>query len=104
MKENKGFTLIELLGTIVLLALIAIIAYPIILNQYKNSKQNLNDEKKKMIINAAKEYFDENENDSCIKVGSLEGYSSIELDDYKEYIVTKNDEGFYEMKKGDCNS
>ena len=39
MKENKGFTLVELLAVIVILALIALIATPIILNVINNAKK-----------------------------------------------------------------
>ena len=38
MKSNKGFTLIELLAVIVILAIIALIATPIILNMIENSR------------------------------------------------------------------
>ncbi len=39
MKKNKGFTLIELLAVIVVLAIIALIATPIVMNTIKNSKK-----------------------------------------------------------------
>ena len=39
MKNKKGFTLIELLAVIVILAVIALIATPIILNMINNAKQ-----------------------------------------------------------------
>lgn len=40
MKNKKGFTLIELLAVIVILAIIALIATPIILNMIDNAKKN----------------------------------------------------------------
>ena len=40
MKKQKGFTLIELLAVIVILAIIALIATPIVLNIIKDSKEN----------------------------------------------------------------
>ncbi len=40
MKKNKGFTLIELLAVIIVLAIIALIATPIVTNTIKNSKKN----------------------------------------------------------------
>ncbi len=39
MKNKKGFTLIELLGVIVVLAIIALIATPIVMNTIKNAKK-----------------------------------------------------------------
>lgn len=40
MKNKKGFTLIELLAVIVILAIIALIATPVILNMVKNAKKS----------------------------------------------------------------
>ena len=51
MKEKKGFTLVELLAVIVILALIALIATPIILNV-------INDAKKQAAKDSAYGYMD----------------------------------------------
>ena len=40
--KNKGFTLIELLAVIVILAIIALIATPVILNIIDDSKEESN--------------------------------------------------------------
>lgn len=90
MKE-KGFTLIELLGTVVLLGIIAVIVYPMILKQYKSSKNDISTNKKNMIVNAAKDYVEDNLNEytnndvneitKCINVTDLKDYSTIEIDD-----------------------
>ena len=40
MKNKKGFTLIELLAVIVILAIIALIATPIVINIIEDSKKN----------------------------------------------------------------
>ena len=40
MKQNKGFTLIELLAVIVILAIIALIATPIVLNMIANARKS----------------------------------------------------------------
>ena len=50
-RKNKGFTLVELLAVIVILALIALIATPIILNV-------INDAKKQAAKDSAYEYMD----------------------------------------------
>ena len=39
LKNKKGFTLIELLAVIVVLAIIALIATPIVMNTIKNAKK-----------------------------------------------------------------
>ena len=51
---KKGFTLIELLSVITLLAIVALIAYPIISGSIQNSKEQAYDAQKKMIVEAAK--------------------------------------------------
>ena len=52
--KNKGFTLIELLAVIVILAIIALIATPIILNIIKDSKEESNKRSVEMYANALK--------------------------------------------------
>ncbi len=51
---KKGFTLIELLSVITLLAIVSLIAYPIISGSIQNSKEQAYDAQKKMIVEAAK--------------------------------------------------
>ena len=51
---KKGFTLIELLSVIALLAVVSLIAYPIISGSIQNSKERAYEEQKKMIVEAAK--------------------------------------------------
>ena len=41
MKNNKGFTLLELLGVIVVLAVIAVIVYPSIEKNLKDTREDL---------------------------------------------------------------
>lgn len=61
--KNKGFTLIELLGSITLLALIATIAFPAILNQLSNSQEKIDKSMQEYAISAAREYVNDNAND-----------------------------------------
>ena len=42
MKNKKGFTLIELLAVIIILAVIALIATPIVLNVIDNARKSAN--------------------------------------------------------------
>ena len=60
--NKKAFTLIELLGSIVILGLIALVAFPAILNFLSSSQNNIDEAKKSVIIGAAKEYVNDNIN------------------------------------------
>ena len=54
---KKGFTLIELLGVIVILAIIALIASPIVLNIINDSKINSVKSSASMYLKAAELYI-----------------------------------------------
>lgn len=60
--NKKGFTLVELIGVVVILGLIALVAFPALLNQIKDSKKQVSDSQKEIIISAAKSYVSENKN------------------------------------------
>ena len=60
--KRKGFTLIELLGVIIILGILSMITFPIILNQIKNAKQGIKESTKTLIIDAAKDYYEDNTN------------------------------------------
>ncbi len=105
--NKKGFTLVELIGVVVILGLIALVAFPALLNQIDSSKKQVSDSQKALIISAAKNYVDENKNDyadktefeisadNLIKKGYLsEGIISSYSD--SEIIVTYND-GEYDV-------
>ncbi len=66
MKENKGFTLIELLAVIVILAIIALIATPIILNVIEESRENANKDSVAGIVKAADLYYSQHVFDGTI--------------------------------------
>ena len=48
MKNKKGFTLIELLAVIIILAVIALIATPIVLNVIDNARKSANKDSAKL--------------------------------------------------------
>lgn len=58
-KSNKGFTLIELLAVIVILAIIALIATPIVVELIKNSRISAAENATHGIIKAAEVYYGE---------------------------------------------
>ena len=50
MKSNKGFTLIELLAVIVILAIVALVATPVILNIIQSSTDKAKDSSSRLVI------------------------------------------------------
>ena len=57
MNRNKGFTLIELLAVIVILAIIALIATPIVLGIINDAKESSNKQSASFIINAVEQSY-----------------------------------------------
>ena len=122
MKKNRGFTLVELLAVIIILAGIALIAFPILLNTIKNSEDKIDGATRKLVISAAKLYVDENLNDypkkdsstycipfdDLIKSGKLEKgiLDAADVNAAKKTVkVTVSDDYNYEIvNNGDCTS
>ena len=120
MKKNNGFTLIELVATVIILAAIALVTFPILLNTIKNSEGQIDDVTKKLVINAAKLYIDNNLNDYpptegntyCIPVDNLiqskhleKGViDTVKIDSTKITVkVIVNDNYDYEIvNNGEC--
>ena len=79
---KKGFTLIELMAVIVLLAVIAVIAFPIVNNSLNDSKIKTCQNQKKTIIETAKRWVADHSDEikSEISVTELKdsGYLSKE--------------------------
>lgn len=69
--NKKGFTFIEMLAVVVLLALLVIIAYPIVTNQIKNSNKDLTDAEKEILYSSAYSYIEDNQNDYPIRSGNV---------------------------------
>ena len=57
MKNKKGFTLIELLAVIIILAVIALIATPIVLNIVDNARKSANKDSAYGLLDSAKLYY-----------------------------------------------
>lgn len=60
--NKKGFTLTELIGVIIILGLIAIIAFPPLLKQIKGTQTTIDEATEKMIKVGASNYVNENKN------------------------------------------
>lgn len=87
MKKN-GFTLIELLAVIALLAVLTVIGAGIMVGSFRDTKDDINEIQRKLIISAAKSYVidypDKCETGCTISINTLvsEGYID-ELDEYQ---------------------
>ena len=57
--NKKGFTLIELLAVIIILAVIALIATPVVLNVVENAKKQANKNSVYGLLDGAKLYYAE---------------------------------------------
>lgn len=91
--KNKGFTLLELLGVVIILGVLSMITFPIILNQIKNAKQGIKESTKTLIIDAAKDYYEDN----------INNYDQLEGMTYCIDIKTLTDENYLNKKIKDEN-
>lgn len=91
--KNKGFTLLELLGVVIILGVLSMITFPIILNQIKNAKQGIKESTKTLIIDAAKDYYEDN----------INNYDKIEGMTYCIDINTLTDNDYLNKKLKDEN-
>ena len=114
--KRNGFTLVELMAVIIIISLIALLTFPNIINQIKKTKKSNNKMIEDVVIEQAKKYVNDNEeefqdNDGyCLSIETLvdNGYVKEELvsinekkdnnvimmirhDDFTYKIVDKND-------------
>lgn len=76
--NKKGFTLIELLGVIVLLAVIASIAFPAVQSSINTAREKTLKENKRVIVDAAKRFMVDAEGDD-IYIQKLNALKDDEL-------------------------
>lgn len=98
MKANKGFTLIELLAVIVILAIIALIATPIIIGVIDQARTKAAENSAYGIIDAARLKYTESLIDASGSLSFGHSYSAKELSVSGEgatdgtYTISKNGE------------
>ncbi len=68
---KKGFTLVELLAVILILSLIAAIAYPIVMSSLRDAKRSASDSQKKLVIEAASYWVSDHDNLLSDEVGNV---------------------------------
>lgn len=117
--NKKGFSLVELLAIIVVLSIIALIAYPIIGNVIDNSRDKLQKEQHNRIKSAAKNWVTANSvnetTGTCITISQLTDAGYLEIGDIKDpkggtlnggfqirWVATKNQYS-YEYFSGGCS-
>ena len=90
--NKKGFTLIELLGVIIILAALALVAFPAILSVLNGSQNEVDSSVIKFIKSAAEECVNDNINDKtkCDNVDKLKNNGYISTTFYKKYPDIKN--------------
>lgn len=104
--NKKGFTLVEMLGVITVLAILALIVVPMVMNQLRSKKTEIRKSIVESINAAAVKYIDRNKANfngqinSCVKISTLVendllddtlyGYSELGVDLSEAYILTKS--------------
>ena len=76
--NKKGFTLIELLGSVVILAALALIAFPAILSVLNSGQEKVDDSIKKYVETAAADYISDNMHKITDKTGNISGCALVE--------------------------
>ena len=99
MEQNRGFTLIELIAIIVVLSLVAVIAFPSVIGILSNSKKNTSQIQKSEIIRAAKDWAIEHPKELPldgqvlkVKLSELKnGYLSLNVKNLETGAVLSNE-------------
>ena len=93
---KRGFTLIELLGVITILGVLALILFPILLKHINNARDSISDVTRELIIDAAKDYYEDNINN----YEKINGISyCIDMNSLDKYLINIKDENFNDIDK-----
>lgn len=87
--RNGGFTLVELLAVIVVLGIIALIAYPLVTGTIENSRNKLGEEQFKRLDDAVRSYITKSvsEDETCVSV------TDLKKGGYLEDVTIRNPDG-----------
>ena len=98
--NKKGFTLIELIGSIIIIAALALLAFPAILSLLNSGQEQVDDSVIKFVKSAAEECVNENINDysKCNSFVNLKNNGYISTTFYEKYkaditktiVITEN--------------
>lgn len=81
--KKRGFTLVELLAVLVLIAAVSLIVFPSIINYINSTKGDISDVNKKLIIDSAKLYVDNNKSTYPEEINSSSCFTLQTLIDEK---------------------
>lgn len=59
---KKGFTLIELLGVIMIIAVLSLLVFPLVMNQFKKNRSQISEVTKNLIEEGAKTFVEKDPN------------------------------------------
>ena len=93
---KKGFTLIELLGVVTILGVLALILFPLLLKHINNARNGISETNKLLIIDAAKDYV----NDNINNYKKIQGISyCINMTDIDKYLPNLKDDNLNDIDK-----
>lgn len=91
---KRGFTLVEMIAVIGIIAMIAAVSFPAIINQLGEKKEQISDVTKKIIFDAADLYFSDHQSEYpkvsgesyCISIDQLVSVGSLQAP-VKDYLT-----------------
>lgn len=86
---KKGFTLIEMIGSIVILAIIALVAFPAVLNMLNSSQGKVDSGMQDYVIGAASEYVNDHVNSYPRKEGASAQFINVSTLLSEGYLTSK---------------
>ena len=91
--NKRAFTLVEVIGVIIVLGLIALLAFPPMLNMVKNSENKVSDATKNLIYTSSMQYTTKYMNDFPKKEGNVYCLKISDLikEDYLSTTIVKDE-------------
>lgn len=106
--KKSGFTLVELLATVVLLAGIMLLVFPNVVEKVQQKEPEIEENRKKILYNAAYDFFYENKASYplrvgkvyCVSVGYLSSINQISADEYEDLLIDKTKTNYIKVEIG----